>query len=112
MPARIVVDLYLVMPESVLFVRESAIDQLFESLNAERFQLENLGARHQRTVDVEKRVIRCRADQSQASRFDIRQQDVLLRFVKMMNLVDEQNRFPARSSKPVDRGRDDPPHLA
>src|SRR5207248_8507726 len=101
MLARVVVDLNFVVSKAALFVGQRPIDQLFELINAERFELKNLRPRNERAVDVEKRIVSRRADQSQVSAFDIRQKNVLLRFIEMMDLVDEQNCFLSGSSDPV-----------
>ena len=42
MPARVLVDLNFVISEATLFVGQCAIDQLFELLDAERFELKHL----------------------------------------------------------------------
>ena len=42
MIAGLFVDLHLVIPETALFIGQSAIDQFFQLLDPERFELENL----------------------------------------------------------------------
>ena len=109
--ARVGVDLHFVIAEAALLVGEGAIDQLFELFDLERLELKNLGARNQRAVYVEKRVVGRGADQTQISALHIRQENVLLRLVEVMNFVDEQNRFLAGCSKPIRGSRHYPPHL-
>src|SRR5437763_277148 len=70
MPARVLVDLHVVITESAVLVGQSAINQLFQLVDAERFELENLRARNERAVDVEEWIVSGRANQSQLSAFD------------------------------------------
>ena len=55
-------------------------------------QAEQVAAGQQRGVDVETRVVRGRADQPHAALLDVRQQQVLLRLVEPVQLVDEKDR--------------------
>src|SRR2546423_13880043 len=91
----------LVVAEPAFLVRQGAIDELFELLDAQRLQLKNLRARYQRAIDIEKWIVSRRADQSQISALYVRQQNVLLRFVEMVNLVHKQDRFLAGSPETV-----------
>src|SRR5437773_10431741 len=93
MPARVPVHLHVVVSEAALFVRQRAIDQLLQLLDAERFESKNLRARYERAVHVEKRIVSSRTDEPEVSSFDVGQQNVLLRLIKMMDLIDEQNRL-------------------
>ena len=111
MPARVVVDLNLVVSETAFVVSQRAIDQLFEFVDAERFELKNLRPRHERAVDIEKRIVSRRADQSQISAFDIGKENVLLRFVEMVDLVDEQNRLLPGGAGAIGRARDHTAHF-
>src|SRR4029077_2737474 len=99
MPARVLVDLDFVIAEAALLVGERAVDQLFELFDAERFELKHLGARNERTVNVKERIVSRRPNQPKISTFDVGQKNVLLRFVEMMDLVDEQNCFLSGSLK-------------
>src|ERR1043166_5809134 len=92
MGARVGVDPDVVIAEAAFLVREGAIDELLELCNLERLQLKHLGARDQRTINVEKRVVSRSADQPEVSTLDVRQKDVLLGLIEMMDLVDKQNR--------------------
>ena len=62
MPSGIFVDLDLVIPQAALFIRERAIDQFFQLPDTKRFELENLRARNERAVYIEKRIVSGRAD--------------------------------------------------
>ena len=110
-PARVGVDLAPCIAEAALFVGQGAIDQFFELLDPERLELKNLRARDQRAVHVEKRIVSRRADQAQVSALDVGQQNVLLRFVEVMDFVHEQDRFLAGRAEPVGRGGDDSAHF-
>src|SRR5260370_36364071 len=110
MPASVLVDLDFVISEAAFLVGKRAVDQLFELFDAERLELKDLGPRDERTVDVKERIVRRRADESEISTFDVGQKNVLLCFVEMMDLVDEQNCFLSGSLKSIGRSGDDPPH--
>ena len=99
------------MAEAALFVGQGAVDQLFELLDLEGLELENLGAGDEGAVDVEEGVVGRGADQAQVSALDVGQEDVLLRFVEVVDLVDEQDRFPSGGSKTVRSGGDHFPHF-
>src|SRR2546421_4238158 len=109
--SRVVVDLNFVISETTFFVLQRAIDQSLELINAERFELKNLRPGNERAVDVEKWIVSRRADQSQVSAFDVGKQNVLLRFVEVMDLVDEQNCFLTRSPDSIRRGGVRAPHF-
>src|SRR5713101_9645248 len=111
MPASLIVDLDRVISQTALFTGQGAIDQFLQLLHAQRFELKDLRARDERTVDIEKGIVSGRSDQPQVSAFDIRQENVLLRFIEMMDLVDEQNRFSSGSAKTIGRRRDRAPHF-
>src|SRR5690349_16045165 len=112
MPAGVLVDLYLVISQTAFFIGQSAMDQVFELLDAERLELKNLRWRDKRTVDVKERVIGGCTDQAQVSAFDIGKQNVLLRFVEMMDLIDEQNRLLAGAPETVRCCGDDATHFS
>ena len=61
-------------------------------LLGEWLERENLAAAQQRRIDREERVLRGRPDQDHDAALDIGQQDVLLRLVEAMDLVEEQDR--------------------
>src|SRR5438132_8632457 len=101
MPARVLVDLHVVISEAALFVGQRAIDQLFELLDAERFELKHLRARDERAIYIKERIVRSRADEAEISGFDVGQKNGLLRFVEMMDLIDKQNRLLSRSAESI-----------
>ncbi len=109
--ARVGVHLHVVIAEAALGIGQGAIDQLFELLDLERFELENLGARDERAVDVEEWIVGGGADEAQVSALDVGQEDVLLRFVEVMDLVDEQDRFLAGGGEAILRRGHDFAHL-
>src|SRR6266436_3234715 len=92
MPARVLVQLHVVISEAALLVCQPAIDQLLQLLDAECFESENLRARHERTVHVEERIVSGRTDETKVSSFDVGQKDILLGFVEMMNLINKKDR--------------------
>ena len=57
----------------------------------ERFQPEQVAAAEQRRVHVETGVVRRRADQPHRALLDVGQEQVLLRFVEAVQLVDEEH---------------------
>ncbi len=72
-PAGVVVDLNAVVAESAVSVGQGPVDQLLELPNGERFKLENLRARDEWAVDIEKRIVSRCADQPEISAFHIGQ---------------------------------------
>src|SRR6266478_777119 len=111
MPARVLVDLDVVISEAAFFVGQRAIDQVFELLDAERFELKNLRTRDKRAVYIKEWIVRGRADEAEISGFDVGQKNVLLRFVEMMDLINEQDRLLSRSAKAICRCSDDATHF-
>ena len=61
---RVVVHLDAMLSETALGIGEGAVDQLLELFDAEWFELEDLRAGDERSVDVEKRIVSGRADQA------------------------------------------------
>src|SRR5206468_8196911 len=111
MTARLLVHLHIVISKPPLFVGQCAVDQLFELLNAEQFKSKYLRARDERAVHVEERIVSGRANQAEASSFDIGQKNVLLRFVEVMDLIDEQDRLLSGGAEAIRRRGDDTAHL-
>src|SRR6266404_5917131 len=109
MLAGILVDLNVVISETALFIRERAVDQLLQLPDLKRFELKNLGARNERTVYIKERIVSGRSDQPEISAFDIGEENILLRFVKVVDLVDEQDRLLTRCAKPIRRSGDAAP---
>ena len=90
---------------------QGASHQSDQVVRPQRLQAKNLRTRNERAVDVEERIVSRRADQSQISTFDIGQQNVLLRFVEMMDLVYENDCLLASIAQPVGRGGNDAAHF-
>src|SRR6266699_84009 len=111
MTARLLVHLHIVISKPPLFVGQCAVDQLFELLNAEQFKSKYLGGRDERAGHIEEWIVSGRANQSEASSFDVGQKNVLLRFVEMMDLIDEQDRLLAGGAEAIRRRSDDAAHL-
>src|SRR5438309_3793163 len=111
MPERRLVGLKGQMAETALPITQRALQQAVEILLAQRTQLENLRAGHQRRVDEEKWIMRRRSDQPHRAAFDIRQQNILLRLVEAMNLIDEKNRRLASVLQTICRPGQDAPHV-
>src|SRR5262249_31748826 len=65
----------------------------------------------QRAIHIEKWVVSCRADQTKISTLDVRQKNVLLGFVEMVNLVDEQNGLLPSCSKSISSSGDNSSHF-
>src|SRR5437016_13604023 len=107
MPTRVFVNLHVVISKATLFVSQCAIDQLFELLNVERFESKNLGARNERAVYIKERVVCGRTNQPQIATLNVRQKNVLLRLVEMMDLIDEQDRLLPRCAEAIRRRSDD-----
>src|SRR6266568_4836532 len=111
MLAGILIDLNLVISEAAFLVGKRAIDQFLQLLDAKRFELKNLGARNERTVYIKEWVVSGRSDQPEISAFDVGEENILLRFVEVMDLVDEQDRLLTRCAKPICRSSDDASHF-
>src|SRR6059058_3541099 len=106
MAARVFIDLHVVISKTTLPIDECAVGQLFELLNAERFESKNLGARNERAVYIKERIVSRRTNQPQIATLNVRQKNVLLRLIEMMDLVNEQDRLLARCAEAI-RGRGD-----
>src|SRR6266513_125518 len=91
MTPRVLVHLHVVISEAAIFVGERAVNQLFELFDAERFKSKDLGPRDERAVYVKERIVSGGAYQPNVSGLNVGQEYVLLRLVKMMDLVNEQN---------------------
>ena len=79
--------------------REPAPDDDGHLLRRQRLELVDLRARDERGVDLVVRVLGRRADQRQEAGLDAGQQRVLLRLVEAVDLVEEEDRAPARSCR-------------
>ena len=78
--------------EASLHIAQGLIDETLEVLIAKWLQSENLRPADQGTVDVKKRIVCGGADKAQGSALQMGQKNVLLRLVKTVNLIHEQNR--------------------
>ena len=101
MPFRVGVHLDAIFTEAALGIVQRAVDQFLQLLDAQRFELKNLRARNQGAVHVEERIVCRSADQAQIAALHIRQKNVLLRLVEVMNFVNEQNSSLTRRSKAI-----------
>ncbi len=84
---------------------------MFQLFNAQRLELKNLRARDERAVYIKERIVGRRADEPQISALDVGQQDVLLRFVEMMDLIDEHDRLFSRRPNAIGGGRNHTSHF-
>ena len=75
-------DFDVVVPQPAFPVGNRTPQQFFDLLRRQRLELENLRARNERGVDVEKRIVRGGADEPDRATFDIGQQHVLLGLVE------------------------------
>ena len=75
-----------------LFISQCPLQQSHDLIHRHRLELENLRTRNERRIDMEIRVVRGRTNEPHHSALDMRQEHILLRFVKSMNLINEQNR--------------------
>src|ERR1700720_4007093 len=111
MLASALVDFYFIGSKTAFLIRERPIDQLLKLLDPKRLELKNLRPRNQRAVDIKKRIVSGRADQPKIPSLDVRKEDVLLRLVEVMNLVDKEDRFSFRIPKTIRRSRQDATHF-
>src|SRR6267378_4065662 len=111
MPTRVLVHLHVVISKSALFVDQCAIDQHFELLDCKRLKPKNLRSRHECAVYIKERIVGGRADEAKSPCLDVRQENVLLRLVEMMDLINEQDRLSPGRAQTIHGGSDDPAHL-
>ena len=75
-------------------------EQRFERLRSERAKDEHAGARQQRRVELERGILGRRADQRDRAVLHHGQEEILLRAVEAMDLVDEEQRaLPLRAAR-------------
>src|SRR5436190_18894781 len=91
MTPRVLVHLHVEISEAALFVGQRAVNQLFELFDAERFKSKDLGPRDERAVYVKERIVSGGAYQPNVSGLNVGQEDVLLRLIEMMDLVNEED---------------------
>ncbi len=80
---------------------------LLDRVARQRLEHEDLRAREQRRVDLERRVLGGRADQHDVARLHARQEGILLCLVEAMDLVHEDDRAAAGAAPPILRRRHD-----
>ena len=69
----------------------AALHDLLQVVFGQRLQHVDRGARQQRRVHLERRVLGGGADEGEEARFDVRQEGVLLALVEAVHLVDEDD---------------------
>src|SRR4030095_179208 len=89
----VLVHLHVVISKSALFVGQRAIDYQLELLDRERLKAKNLRSRRECAVYIKERVVGGRADKAKSPCLDVRQKNVLLCLVEMMDLINEQDRI-------------------
>lgn len=82
--------------ETALFVGEGAGKRGDNVFFRDGFEAEKVRAGKQRRDNVKARIVRRAPDDADISRFDVGKQQILLRLVKAVNFVDEQQRAPSR----------------
>ena len=77
------------------------------SAGGQRLEDEHLRTGQKRRIDLERRILGCRANEHDVACLDAREKRVLLRLVEAVDLVDEQNRPTAgRTALPLGRRHD------
>src|SRR5207342_3204389 len=79
-------------------IAERPQDEPLDLRRRQRAELVDLGAGEERRVDLEVRVLGGRTDQRDQSVLDGRQERILLRLVEAVDLVEEEDRRPARGA--------------
>src|SRR5271154_123439 len=69
-------------------------------LLCQRRELKNLAAAHERRIHRKKRILRRGSDQNDQSRFNIREQNILLRAIKAMDFIEKKRRALTAMGKP------------
>lgn len=83
------------------FDLQSSCNEMLDRNSAEWFEAKQRAAASQRSIDLEERVLGGGSDQRQRAVLDGRQERVLLRLRKSVNLVEEQNRAPSMLTEPL-----------
>ncbi len=78
-------------PQTTFGVSQSALQQRFDIAVAERRELKNARAAHQRGDHFKVGIFRRCTDQDQRAVFDMREERVLLRFVPAVDFIDQKN---------------------
>ena len=98
---RLVVEAEVARAEAAGDVPQRATGDPRDRLGSERLEHDDLASREKRAVQLERRIFRRRADQDDLSRFDVRQEHVLLRAVEPVDLVEEEDRPLGRRGAPL-----------
>jgi hypothetical protein len=80
-------------------------------LDCERLKSKNLRPRHERAVHIKERIVGGRSDETKSPCLDVGQENVLLRLVKMMNLINKQDRLSPGCAQAIGGGSNDTTHL-
>src|SRR5208283_1217757 len=91
MAQRLAAGLNFHVTQPVSSVQQRCIKNFKKRLLAERFKLKNLASRNKRGIDIEERVFDCCCNQRNNAFFNIRQQHILLQFVKPVNFIEEEH---------------------
>ncbi len=84
-------DLDAARPIAALGIAQRALEQSQGCPARERYELKDARTGQERAVDFEIRIFSCRADQNDGAVFNVRQERVLLGFVKAVDFVNEQD---------------------
>lgn len=103
----VVVDPGMEGADALSRVREGAVDEGRDVLAGEWLQLEDAGAGDQCAVDLEVRVLGGRADEDDGAVLDEWEEVILLRLVKAVDLIDEEDGLPAIAAVVLLRAGDD-----
>jgi hypothetical protein len=90
--------------ESAFSIDQGLAQHTGNGCGGQRLETEEMAAREQRRVDVETGIVRGRADQAHTTLLDVGQEQILLRLVETVQLVDEKNR--ARLGQAARGGQD------
>ena len=98
-------------PETARNVLERPPNDPGDRFGSERLEDDDLAARQERAVQLEGGVLGRRADQDDVARLDVREEDVLLRPVEAVDLVEEEGRTLSRLRSERPRALEHLPHL-
>src|SRR4030095_1151599 len=107
----VLVHLHVVISKSALFVGQRAIDYQLELLDRERLKAKNLRSRRECAVYIKERIVGGRADEAKSPCLDVRQKNVLLCLVEMVDLINEQDRLSPGRTQTICGGGDDATHF-
>ena len=93
--------------EPALGIAQCPSEDLLDRIARQRLQHEDLGAREQRGVDLERRVLGRGADEHDVASLHARKEGILLCLVEAVDLVDEDDRAAAGAASSILRRRHD-----